>query len=263
MAKRTYGGAPVWSYKRRAMGGGFYQGMTSAAPYSGYYKRRSVPGRYQGRLRRGGFYGRYSRGSQAARLRRGLHIEKKFFDTTLSFTFDATGEVPATGQLNLIPQGVTESTRVGRTAQIKSLQIRSLITYVPAADTLGVGTAYLYLVLDKQANGAAAAVTDVLTGTAMPLAMFNMANAERFKIIRKWTHTFQSGAGVSAAFGRDQWQLDDYVKLNLPIEYDSSAITGAITTIRSNNLFLLAGSDATTDDEIACAGTVRLRFTDI
>ena len=32
--------------------------------------------------------------------------ELKFFDTALSFTCDATGEVPATGQLALIPQGI-------------------------------------------------------------------------------------------------------------------------------------------------------------
>lgn len=226
----------------------------------GYRKPRSVPSRYQGTLRRSGFYGRYTRRTQYARLRRGLHIEKKFFDTAMSFSFDATGEVPATGQLSLIPQGVTESTRVGRQCQIKSLQLRGTVLYTPAADTSGASIAYILLVQDRQANGAAAAVTDVMTSSNLAVGMVNLANSERFRIIKRWNIDLTSGAGVSGAYARDLKTVDFYTKLNVPLEFSST--TGAITELKSNNLFILAGADIT-DDEITFSGSCRLRFTDI
>jgi len=62
--------------------------------------------------RTGGYYGRFA----------GRGAELKFFDTATSFSIDTSPEVPATGQLVLIPQGVTESTRVGRKCVIRSIQ---------------------------------------------------------------------------------------------------------------------------------------------
>lgn len=188
--------------------------------------------------------------------------ELKFFDTALSFNFDVTGEVPATGQLSLIPQGVTENNRIGRKCVIKSIQIRATVTYVPGATTTGSANGFVYVVLDKQANGAAAAVTDVLTSSAMSTAFINLDNSKRFVILKRFPMSFVSQAGVSAAYARDTKILDWYHKCNMSIEYDSTAATGAIGTIRSNNIFLLAGADGQGDDEIAFSGNCRLRFLD-
>lgn len=192
-----------------------------------------------------------------------LNVEKKFFDTAISFTVDATGEVPATGQLNLIPQGTTESQRVGRIANLKSIQLRLQIKYAPAADTVGSDVVYLFLVQDKQCNGAATTAATVLTSTNFYEAMVNMANSDRFRIMARWALPVQSQAGVSAAYAQDVKALDMYRKINIPIEFDASVTTGAITSIRSNNLFLLAGTGNNTDDEVAINGTCRLRFTDL
>jgi len=196
-----------------------------------------------------------------SRLSRGLAIEKKFFDTNLNFTVDTTGEVPATGQLCLIPQGTTESTRVGRKCQLKSIQVRFTAQYIPGADTLGCTSYYILLVQDTQCNGAAAATTDVMTSTNLSWAMLNMANSQRFRILARWSGVLQSGAGVSAAYGRDEKIVDFYRKLNIPMEYSST--TGAIGEIKSNNLFLLASTDNTTDDTINILGNCRLRYTDL
>jgi len=212
--------------------------------------------------RSGGFYGRFFQpGSRLMGNPRRLHIERKFFDTNISFLADATTEVPATGQLTLIPQGTTESTRVGRECTIKSIQINVLLTYIPGASTTGVNTVYIWLVLDKQANGAAAAATDVLTSTNATLAMVNIANSDRFVIMRKWVYTMQAAAGAAAAFSRDQKKLDEYLKCNVPIQYSST--TGAITEIKSNNFFFVAGCEQSADDVTSVEGTVRLRFTDL
>lgn len=211
-------------------------------------KAYKMTGGYQ---RQSGFYGRFQ----------GKNAENKFFDTNLSFSFDTTGEVPATGQLTLIPQGVTESTRVGRKATIKSIHIRGLVNFVPGA---AVATAsdllYLYLVLDKQCNGAAAAITDVLTSATMGIGMINMANSERFTVLKRITVQIASQAGATTAFANNSRIVDYYHKCNLPIEYSST--TGAITEIRSNNIFLLAA--ATLNDDISTmSGTCRLRFSDL
>lgn len=213
-------------------------------------RRAVVPGF----TRTGGSYGRY--GSSARRL--GLLPEKKFFDTALSFTFDSTGEVPATGQLALIPQGDTESTRDGRKATIESIQIRGQAAFLPSAAATAAANVFLYVVLDTQANGAAAAATDVFTGTNFAEAMLNLNNSGRFRILKKINIHLEPQAGVSTAFNTSVKQIEFYKKCS--IDMDWSSTTGAITEIRSNNIFLLAGSSASTDDLVNFAGTCRLRF---
>ena len=56
--------------------------------------------------------------------------------------------------------------------------------------------------------------------------------------------------------------INIYKRVNIDMEYDNSAATGAITTITSNNIFLLAGTAGSSDDLISVGGTCRLRFTD-
>jgi len=199
--------------------------------------------------RTGGYYGRFA----------GRGAEMKFFDTATSFTIDATGEVPATGQLNLIPQGVTESTRVGRKCVLKSIQGRWDILYVPSSGATAVTTYAIYLVLDKQANGAAAAMTDVFTSTAATQALHNLSNSQRFVVLKKWVRKMVSPAGVTTAYNNVIDHIDWYKRCNIPLEFSST--TGAITELRSNNVFLMAGAN-NTDDAITVSGNVRVRFSD-
>lgn len=220
-----------------------------------YRRARAAPITYPvarpaGIERTGGYYGRFT----------GKNAELKFFDTTNNFLCDITGEVPATGQLALIPQGTTESTRIGRKVQIKSIQIRGVFTFNPAATNPGADTVHMYLILDTQCNGAAATVPDVFTGTALREALPNIANSQRFTIIKKFTIKFQSMAGIHGALTWEVTPLDYYKKCSIPIEYSST--TGAITEIRSNNLFFIAGTSAATDDLIQFNGTTRLRYSD-
>lgn len=221
----------------------------SGAPYKGLRGRVS-----KGYTRRSGFYGRYNLPDGGS--------EQKFFDTAVSFTVDTTGEVPTSGQLVLIPQGVTESTRVGRKCVIKSINITglALTTYGAATSANSTGGTSVYLVMDKQANGAAAAAADVFTGTNFPNAVRNLANSTRFVILKKWQHTWQPVAGVSGAFADLTKTIKYYKKCNIPIEFSST--TGAITEIKSNNLFLMAGASANIDDTVTFNATCRVRFTD-
>lgn len=130
------------------------------------------------------------------------------------------------------------------------------------------GIAYLYLVKDSQANGAIPAATGdagVFTATfaGFPgLMTKQLANEGRFRILRKYVFTHNPGFNSGAAGVSDVQYQTDYIKLNLPVTYDASAATGALATIRSNNLFLISGSDGTTDDHITMNISSRIRYSD-
>lgn len=209
--------------------------------------------RRSGYVRKSGFYGRFNQP--------GGGNELKFFDTSISVAPTSTMAVPATGgQLCLIPQGTTEQQRIGRKCVIKSIQIRGLSKYVPAASTSGNLGCCLYVVLDKQCNGAAAAQTDVFTTSSPNTMMVNLANSDRFVVLKKYSWVAQSAAGIQTAFSNDSDRIEWYHKCNIPLEFSST--TGAITEIKSNNVFLLVGTDGADGANITITGTARLRFSD-
>jgi len=248
---------------KRAYGGG--GAVSSGRAFKSPYKAAAFRGKYvvPGVTRVGGFYGRYNVRGRRATGAKGNEL--KFFDTALNFSFDGVAEVPATGQLNLIPQGVTESTRVGRKCVLKSIHILGSVT------TPGAGAApdslCIMVVLDKQCNGAAAAVADVLTQASLTAAyldnaLTNLENSERFVILKKVVLKGNPYFGIATVPGQAEVvHMDYYKKCNISLEFDSTASTGAIGTIRSNNVFLIAGANRT-DDVYSFIGNCRVRFAD-
>jgi len=217
----------------------------------GRYARRSATRKFRkGYARTGGYYGRFT----------GRGGEDKFFDTALAFNFDATGEVPATGQLVLIPQGVTESQRIGRKCTITRINMRGYVNYTPGADANMASSLFMYLVQDTQCNGAAAGVTDVLSSNNLATAYRNLSNSQRFKILKRFVFLINATAGVTTAYCKQVRIFNYSKKCRIPIEFSST--TGAIGEIKSNNLFLLAGTDSLSDDQAALVGTCRVRFSD-
>ncbi len=213
---------------------------------------------YKGYDRTGGFYGRYNGGRGM-----GDQGELKFHDVDLDdAVVAAAGTV--TASINLIPQGVTESTRNGRKCTIKAIQWRYRML-LPELDAVGTpgdpDTIRVILFKDTQANGATAAVTDVLESADWQ-SFRNLANVQRFQILHDKVHTLNyagiasDGAGVvSQAAVQQRFQF--YKKCNIPLEF--SATTGAITEIRSNNLGVLLISS---NGIALLEGKFRLRFTD-
>jgi len=187
----------------------------------------------------------------------GSECELKYFDTALAFNCDSTGEVVATGQLCLVPQGATASTRIGRVINVRSVWIRGDILFSPGTSTAGSTNISIYLVLDRQCNGAAASATDVFTSVIFTRAMPNLENTDRFKILGKWIYALNTRAGVKGDFATVVRHFEKRIECNIPIEY--SGATGALTEIRSNNLFLMA-SCYLSDDSTAFNGNARIRF---
>lgn len=186
--------------------------------------------------------------------------EVKFFDTLLDFQIDATAEVPATGQLCLIPQGAADNRRIGRVVEIVKIEIHGVVWYVPGASTTGSTCAEIWIVLDKQANGAALTIASLLeTGTNLCIAMPNAEEGDRYVVLGKLVYAMNARAGVSGGYSNHMENVYWSYDCSIPIEF--SGATGAITEIRSNNICLVAGSYPG-DDVVFVDGYARVHFRD-
>lgn len=196
--------------------------------------------------------------SRSGRLA-GPNQELKFFDTDTAANFDATGN--RITSLNLVAQGTDENDRIGRKCTIKSVHWKGLITLAasPSASATASDHGRIILYLDKQTNGAAAAVTDLLESTATD-AFRNLANSQRFVVLHDSRFTLTSAAAEdSLGFGPIKRVFNVNKRVNIPLEF--SAGTGALTELRSNNLACLFISDGT--DLLSFTGTFRIRFSDL
>ncbi len=197
-----------------------------------------------GYTRLSGFYGRFGPGG-----------EKKFFDTTLGSTALATAGVVLNDSLNLIPQGTTQSTRIGRKCTISKINMRGFM--VLASNATASSEVYrIILALDKQANGATAAVTDLLT-TADEKSFNNLSNSGRFMVLKDWYGTMNKMADIGTNINSVIKPFVFNKSCSIPVEFSSTM--GAITEIRSNNIFLIGVSSSTT---LTFSHTTRVRYTD-
>lgn len=199
------------------------------------------------------YYGRYA----------GKNAELKFFEDTQDVSNLATAGVIAYISLNRIPQGVTETTRVGRKCVIKRINLRGTVSLPSQTAIVNATNTYRVIVyLDKQANGDTATVTDILE-TADEKAFNNLSNSQRFTVLKDWYFQLSSTSSTSlTTFGTGPVQkiLKFNKKCNIPIEF--SGTTGVIGEVRSNNIGVLGicanvGSTAPVLDL-----TSRIRFSD-
>lgn len=185
--------------------------------------------------------------------------EMKFFETDLAVTGTNTGVIEAS--LNLVPEGTTQSQRIGRKMTIKGVYIRGVInadSTTPTPDRMRV-----IVYQDKQANGATATAANILDSPTSGLinGFRNLTETGRFRILKDETYDVNIYNGnATAAIRRTRVTYKCYLaNLNIPIEFSST--TGAITEIRSNNvgmLFIttLASGSAASD----FVGTARIRY---
>lgn len=194
--------------------------------------------------------------------------ELKFIDFQQAGNIDSTGEIIE--QLCIIPQGITESARVGRMAFIHSIAVSILLRV--QASKLGSDGVWIRLALvqDRQANGAAAAYSAIYNSYVGPSDFPNLSNAKRFKILKTWNRQLNPTAGASGAGLFTNMRIDEVIQLakkgnGLPIEYAADPAAppdpGALSQIESNNIFLV-GVAYSEDDEVQFFQNIRVRFTD-
>ncbi len=190
--------------------------------------------------------------------------ELKFHDIDVDdTTISATGEILNSGTVNIIAQGTTESQRIGRKCTIRSINWRFDIVRNENAGNWDCDVVRVMMYLDKQCNGATATVAGILESTDYQ-SFNNLANKGRFRTLydRKFVlkPPAAAGDGTTDLFNDDLVYEEFFKQVNIPLEYDNSATTGALTTIRSNNIGVLLiskGGTATTFNS-----KLRLRFSD-
>ncbi len=211
----------------------YNQGVQAGMRKAKRQKTGGVYGAQRGYLRTSGFYGRYSAPTG----------ELKFFDSNLDDAVVDTGGA-VTDSINKIAQGTTESNRDGRKCTVTSVHWRYELS-LPEADALATPNASdavrVIMYVDKQANGAAIAVLDLLQ-TADYQSYYNLANSSRFRVLMDKTHqiNYKTLASDGAAVVSSSQVLQEYSKncqVRLPLEFSDT--TGAITEIRSNNVGIL------------------------
>jgi hypothetical protein len=202
--------------RRRAAANARRYGATGAAGYT----------------RTSGYYGRFASAG----------TESKFLDTARAAAVPATTGTIMNNTLVTIPQNTTESGRIGRKVMLTKLFMQGHIL-IPTTATNSETSDIVRLILyqDKQCNGAAATVTDILESADI-LSYRNLANSGRFIVLadKKWVISCSTGSGngTTDSYTEAYKAFKINKMLKVPLEYDST--TGAITELRSNNIGVLA-----------------------
>lgn len=190
--------------------------------------------------------------------------ELHFLDTAQAYTVPTVFNQPASSCLNVIPQDDTQSGRTGRKVVVESIHFHGMVAFTGTGVAL-VQSTYcdFYIVQDTQANGAnptiVGANTGFVTTNNINTMQRTLANVNRYRVLKKIRVLCDPTAGAGTV-GTIQVPFDAYIRCKIPIEYDASAATGAIGTIRSNNIFLCSGQSGTSDMTVEVVGNVRIRF---
>ena len=194
--------------------------------------------------------------------------ERKYLDSNIS-----VNDIPLGGayvpSLNIIPQNASSTGRDGRKVQIKSIHVRG--AFSSNAQNINGGRYRIIIFLDKQCNGTGLTnVTELLQTTSVD-SYNNLSNSSRFVVYSDKTYIsnpsagiqFNPATGATTLVSQKLIRVNFNKRLNLPIEFDSSVATGAVSSIRSNNLQIVYLSDV--QGGIALndfVGSCRIRFTD-
>ncbi len=191
--------------------------------------------------------------------------ELKFHDLDINDAVIAQNGTIAQVTCVQIAEGIGEEQRVGRKLTVRSINWRFDITGGVQANTATPNheVVRVILYLDKQANGATAAITDILE--VDDYQSFNhLANKSRFRTLMDRTYNLDLVAATGAD-ATSEWSLQAiqdtlFKKVNIPIEYDNTAADGSIATIRSNNIGVLLLSKF----GLASFGSkMRIRYSDV
>lgn len=213
-----------------------------------YQRRRNnkfiVPYAKRGYLRTGGFYRKGGYGTAPSK-------ETKFYDEINDLgnvPISVNGNILSVSLINGIISGVGESQRVGRKIQVKGIGLTFTMQVGPnVLASLGTEHMRVMLYLDKQCNGTAATVDDILESTdtaPIILSYRELENINRFRILHDKTYQLKVTSSVETVNGglaevrviRKVW-----VNVNHPIEFTGPG--PSITAIRSNNFGVLVISD--------------------
>lgn len=183
------------------------------------------------------------------------NVERKNIDVggpaTIAVAFGSAAWSAGT-LLNTVAQGTTANQRVGRKITMLSLQIRYAVAL--GATSTGGSPIRFKVVYDKQSNGVAPAITDILTVDTFT-APNNLDNSDRFiTLMDKVTEPISTGNNPS---------VSSIEKTTMSLETMFTGTAGAIANILSGSVYIFVAQDSA----ILVANAVfsfitRIRFTD-
>jgi len=188
--------------------------------------------------------------------------ELKFKDTTKALTAIASAGTIFNDTLNGLSEGNTDSTRVGNRITVKSVMLRGKATVAPSNDFGNAKqTVRIIVYLDRQANGATAAVGDILA-SADYRSFNNLDNSDRFRTLAEETidlvATGAAATGAAFSFSGDTKSFFLKAKLNLDFKYKGNA--GTVADLSGNNIGVLVIGET---DGLGTLGYIaRVRYTD-
>jgi hypothetical protein len=157
--------------------------------------------------------------------------------------------------LNGLAPGTAVTQRLGRKVVLTRLEFSLLNASTP---TTGLDQVQrILLIWDRQTNGAAPAILDVLSAGS-PTSLFNPDNATRFKILFDWIKP------VNASTESDSIVATGHVSipLRLPVQFNGGG-AGSVADIVSGSLYLITlGSLASGATAGSVTGYTRVYFTD-
>ncbi len=186
-------------------------------------------------------------------------LEHKWRDSTIAASTPNRNETaPVISFVGGIGQGNGDEDRIGNQITIHSIAFK--IAGRPQAGTDAPVSYRIFLVYDRQTNGAAPIITDLLTSTTTPFSFNNMDNRFRFKTL--WTSGLFQLEHEASASGQELYWTEVFMNCHLPVQYGT---TGAnVGDIQTGSLHMVWISNAAT--AAANAHTfqlgLRVRFTD-
>lgn len=191
-------------------------------------------------------------------------LEKKFFDTIEPGTITLPivgGPVGIPGaSINLVSQGNTENTMIGRKMTIKSIETRFMLQ-LQKNQIITSNIFKLALVLDKQANGVSA-TSNLVYEQPSAFGFRNLDQQKRFQVLKEWNGDITADTN-NPTLGNTQdtkQYFHWFKKCNIEIEFSPQVgMNRDITEVKSNNLLLLGYSDT---GLIQFTGNFRIKYTD-
>lgn len=219
--------------------------------------RRYNPMRHK--YKRGGRFKR--RISARSRCLSGGQPEKKFLDAAFTTSPSATGTI---NTLAIIPQGDGESERIGRKAIITNILAHGFLEFTSSTNAQVGNRVRVMVVMDRSTNGLTFSAADLMNiaGTADIDAFRDLSHVGRFDVLYNNLMTMNpsiSGDGTTNRVAGTVRNIAFNIKCCVPIEYDASATTGAITTQQVNSLHLLMFETVATPATTVNL-TVRVRY---
>jgi len=196
------------------------------------------------------------------RSRRSGKPEMKVHDLVTGASAIAAGGTIIEDSLNIIAQGTRDDQRIGRRATIHKIMFRGILSLAETTTIADSSDDIRFIIFqDRQTNGAAAAIGDIMDVTLSHLSFRNLNNSLRFKILSDTSyHIERTGMGNGTANDLIPATIlvNIFLDVHIVVQWNDTVSTGALTSCESNNIGVLLFARKA---DALINGQWRLRFT--